>query len=193
MKRRFSLPIIAFASLLSTVGLAQEEFDGQKMASCRIDMAAHCAGTKPGGGRLVKCLQGKKTEITEGCRAAMVPTDFNGAEKGLTIAVTVDKLKAKQGVLIVMLYDDEDKFPGEPKRTIMMPFSGETAAVTFRHLKAGVYAVSVLHDFNDNSRFDLDAGDGFATSNDAVFPPTFAASAKKFDKDASVSVSMLYP
>jgi hypothetical protein len=39
--------------------------------ACRADAQKVCAGTKPGGGRLLACLQQHEAELSSGCKAAL--------------------------------------------------------------------------------------------------------------------------
>jgi uncharacterized protein (DUF2141 family) len=185
------LAIIALAALFCHPALSQDEFVGKQLAHCVIDIPVHCGSAQPGGGRIVKCLQDKRAEITDECRAAVTPTDFPDATEGLKVDVTIDKLKSKQGSLIVMLNEDAATFPRTAKRTVMLPIASDAPAVAFRHLKPGTYAVSVVHDLDDNGKYD--PGEGFAASNSTVSPPSFAASAMPIDKNTAVALSMRYP
>jgi uncharacterized protein (DUF2141 family) len=186
-----SLAIIALGSVLSSAALSQEEFVGSQLMACTIDIPTHCSSAQPGGGRIVKCLQEKRAELTSECRTAVTPTDFADGKDGLTVEVRVDKLKSRQGVVIVMLSDDAERFPGPAKRTVITAIGDHDVAAVFRHLKAGTYAVTVLHDLNEDGKFG--AGEGFGASKDAVGPPSFAASAIQIEASSSIAISMRYP
>jgi uncharacterized protein (DUF2141 family) len=191
--RRLSpaLIIIALGSLVGSLALSQEEFAGGQLTSCAIDIPAHCGSAQPGGGRIVKCLHEKRAEITPECRAAVTPTDFVDDAVGLTVEVAIDHFMSRQGTVIVMLHEDTGKFPLAAKRTVILPITGDTVTTAFRHLKAGTYAVTALHDLDDNSKFEK--GEGFAVSNGVSGVPNFRASALRVDANASVAISMRYP
>jgi hypothetical protein len=40
--------------------------------ACAVDLQRYCAGVEPGGGRIVQCLQRNATQLSEGCRSALV-------------------------------------------------------------------------------------------------------------------------
>jgi uncharacterized protein (DUF2141 family) len=190
--RRYpSLAIIALGSLLGSAAMPQEEFVFKQLMQCAIDIPVHCDPTQFGGGRVVRCLQAKRADITPECRAAVTPTDFPDSTEGLRVGVTIDKLKSRQGTVIILLNEDPATFPKTAKRTVVMPIDSETLASAFRHLKPGIYAVTAMHDLDNNGKFD--AGEGFAASNSVVSPPSFAASAMKIDKNTTVTLSMRYP
>ncbi len=190
MNRRLRFLPLACIAFTGPV-IAQEEFAGRDLVHCAIDIPVHCGGTKPGGGRVVQCLQERRADITPECRAAVTPSDFTDATDGLQIEVTVDNLKSTQGVLIVMLNEDADRFPESAKRTVIAPVTGDSVTVRFKHLKAGTFAVAALHDLNEDSQFST--GEGFAANNGATGRPSFAASAMQIDASRSITISMLYP
>jgi hypothetical protein len=39
--------------------------------ACRSDFKALCKGTKPGGGRIIACLQKHSDKLSAGCRTAL--------------------------------------------------------------------------------------------------------------------------
>jgi hypothetical protein len=39
-----------------------------EQAACRADFEKLCAGTKPGGGRVLSCLSKQKDKLSDGCR-----------------------------------------------------------------------------------------------------------------------------
>lgn len=186
-----TMAMIALGGAFSSPALPQEEFIGKQMIQCAIDIPAHCSAAERGGGGIVKCLQDRRDEITPECRAAVMPTDYPDATEGLRVGVSIARLKSREGSLIVMLNDDPQTFPRTAKRTVVMPIHNETPATGFRHLKPGTYAVSVVHDLDNNGKYD--PGEGFAASNSEVSPPNFARSAMNIDADISVTLSMRYP
>ena len=188
--RSYAPALAAFGLLFAAPALSQE-FVAKQLAHCMIDIPVHCGSAQPGGGRIVKCLQERRDELTTECRAAVTPTDFPDATVGLKVDVTIDKLKSKEGSLIVMLNEDAATFPRTAKRTVMMPIAGDAPATAFQHLKPGTYAVSVVHDLDDNGKYD--PGEGFVASNSTLSPPSFAASAMQIDKNTTVALSMRYP
>jgi uncharacterized protein (DUF2141 family) len=72
------------------------------------------------------------------------------------IAVQVSNFRNNNGVCIVCLYDNANAFQGKglPLRTVRVAVSDKTALAVFEDVPAGNYAVSVVHDANNNNRFD---------------------------------------
>ena len=41
--------------------------------ACWDDVSRLCAGVRPGGGRIIKCLKDHESELSEPCKAALQP------------------------------------------------------------------------------------------------------------------------
>jgi uncharacterized protein (DUF2141 family) len=171
---------------LGGAAAAQEEFATRDMAACMLDGIAHCSDVAQGGGRIVKCLQQHRADLSDECKAAVTPRDPGGE---LTVTVSIEKISNPRGVIIIGLVDDPAAFPRGARRTWIVPAAGATVAATFRHLKPGSYAVTALHDENENGV--PDAGEGRGVSN-PVAKPEFASSAVKVDGHSKVSVPLFY-
>jgi cysteine rich repeat protein len=69
-----SLPrFLVVATALSAATLAAQMPSGSEGLGkpCADDVAKLCPGVKPGGGRIVRCLQGKADQISAACKARM--------------------------------------------------------------------------------------------------------------------------
>lgn len=73
-----------------------------------------------------------------------------------TITVQVDRFKNNKGVCIVCLYDNARAFQGkgQPLRLLKVPITDKSVRAVFEDVPAGSYAISVIHDANNNNRFD---------------------------------------
>jgi uncharacterized protein (DUF2141 family) len=106
------------------------------------------------------------------------------------IVVNVNKFENNKGVCIVCLYDNEKAFAGKgsPIKCSTVSVSNKTASTTFDNVAVGTYAISVIHDANNNKKFDTNflgiPTEGYgASQNDLPF-----AAAPKF-KDNKFTVS----
>lgn len=87
------------------------------------------------------------------------------------LEVTVTNVKEAKGTILVALFNSEQNFLKKKVDSLMVKVSGNQAIVTFEKVKPGEYAVSVIHDLNDNR--DLDTGfmgipkEPYGFSNDA--------------------------
>ncbi len=118
-----------------------------------------------------------------------------------TLTVTVEGVQNKGGTILVGLFDDSGEFPdGEMIDGAEYELrSGGSVEIVIENIPAGDYAVSVLHDANDNGDIDMnDQGmplEGFGFSNNAMGemgPPDFDAAAFSIDEDMEIEVTLLY-
>lgn len=49
----------------------QQPRGGAVREACKADIATHCAGLEPGGGRIRECLKANREKLSEGCKAAI--------------------------------------------------------------------------------------------------------------------------
>jgi hypothetical protein len=62
---RSIMVLAAVLALGAPFALAQT---AAEQAACRADFEKLCAGTKPGGGRVLACLSKQKDKLSDGCR-----------------------------------------------------------------------------------------------------------------------------
>ncbi len=96
------------------------------------------------------------------------------------LTVTVENIHERKGVIIVGLFDRESGFLQEATEGKIIRASDEKVTVIFENLKPGKYAVSVIHDRNENTQLDKNflgiPKEGFGFSNNVIGsfgPPTF--------------------
>ena len=97
-----------------------------------------------------------------------------------TMTVVVKNVKSDVGTLRLAVYNSEDQFmKNEIAATEVKAVNGQAVAV-FKNLGTGTYAISVMHDANDNKELDSNfmgvPKEGFGFSNDAMGmfgPPDF--------------------
>lgn len=95
------------------------------------------------------------------------------AEEGIRITVT--QLHNEKGHVLVSLFKDGTGYPDDANkafRKIKLDISGKKATVLFTGLPAGNYAVSILHDENDDQKMNKTAlglpKEGYGFSNNVV-------------------------
>lgn len=118
------------------------------------------------------------------------------------LQVTVTNIKNAKGDIIVGIFDSDEKFLKEPVEGRRAKATGDSITVVFENLKPGKYAVSVLHDANNNK--DLDKNklgipkEGFGFSNNvlgAMGPPSFERAIIDLTpemKDLDIGIKMKY-
>jgi uncharacterized protein (DUF2141 family) len=97
-----------------------------------------------------------------------------------TLLVNIQDIKNKNGDILIGLYDSTSNFPRKAATGKMVKVTDKEMQITIANIKPGNYAVSVLHDENQNK--DLDTNmlgipkEGYGFSNNArgvIGPPSF--------------------
>lgn len=71
-----------------------------------------------------------------------------------SITITIKNIKEHKGSILVGLYTSEKDFLKKPAYGKAAKANGDEVTVVFDNLPAGEYAVSIIHDANDNKEFD---------------------------------------
>ena len=65
---KLNVAAVAFAIALSGSALAQT---ADPRGACKADYDKFCAGTAPGGGRVVACLNKQRDQLSDACKKAL--------------------------------------------------------------------------------------------------------------------------
>ncbi|HMO38124.1 MAG TPA: DUF2141 domain-containing protein [Saprospiraceae bacterium] len=79
------------------------------------------------------------------------------AQAQTTVAVQVENLKNDKGVCRAYLFDQPAYFPNKVEKALaskVVKISENKASLTFENVPAGTYAISVIHDENNNGKLD---------------------------------------
>ena len=97
-----------------------------------------------------------------------------------TLTVNISGLKSSKGTLIVGLYNQKDTFLKKQFQSKFINITHKQAVVIFREIPKGTYAVSFIHDENDNKKMDTNLfgipKEDYGCSNNAkgfIGPPTY--------------------
>lgn len=103
--------------------------------------------------------------------------------------VQITGFKSNSGKCIVYLYKDKNGFPIDSKKalaSVIVIINNGKATATFKSIAFGQYAVSVVHDENDNGKLDTNflgiPKEGIGTSNNSMStfgPPNYEDSSFK--------------
>ena len=136
--------------------------------------------------------------------AAMASFAPNALAGTITVT-TMEPLRNSKGTLRCALWTQDKGFPGESQNADKLSsaaISGNTAVCSFEGVAAGKYAVSVLHDENDNEKIDVmpygAPTEGYGTSNNAdplpMSPPSFNGAVFEYDgSSVKLTLAMRYP
>mgnify|MGYP006302358167 CR=1 FL=1 len=107
------------------------------------------------------------------------------------LVVVIQGIRNQSGALRVCLFNEEEGFPSKAERALFiknLPISADRMELTFPGLAPGRYAVSVLHDENEDGKMSFSwigfPKEGYACSNDAkgvLGPPQFEKASFELD------------
>jgi uncharacterized protein (DUF2141 family) len=111
------------------------------------------------------------------------------------LEVTVKNIKEAKGSIRVGLFTNEKDFLKTAAHGKVVKAEGKEVTVVFEDLNPGAYAVSVIHDANDNGTLDSNLlgmpTEGFAFGNNAMGtfgPPSFEKATITLDAGGSKQV-----
>ena len=100
-----------------------------------------------------------------------------------TLVVNIENIKNGNGDILIGLYDSTSNFPRKVTTGKVIKVTGKEMQITFADIKPGNYAVSVLHDENQNKDMDMNKlgmpKEGYGFSNNVmglIGPPSFRKS-----------------
>ncbi|MGD9992188.1 MAG: DUF2141 domain-containing protein [Salinivirgaceae bacterium] len=120
-----------------------------------------------------------------------------------TLTVEVSQLRNSNGRVQCLLYNTEGSIPDEKFEKYYRIAHGEIAntscRITFKNLPKGTYAVTVLHDENNNGRIDKRfflpiEGIGFSNYQSLGISnrPSFEKASFEFKSDELIRVKVIY-
>jgi uncharacterized protein (DUF2141 family) len=148
--------------------------------------------------------------LSHGCsrqakRSSQIPPDARADAGTLrsSIQVTVSGLQNREGKVLLALYAAEYGWPGDRGKSMRrMESNIENDQVTFTipDVPVGRYAISVLHDENDNDEMETDffgrpkEGFGFSQNVSGTFgPPGFDDAAFELTAEgATIHIELVY-
>ncbi|QSV70280.1 MAG: DUF2141 domain-containing protein [Aphanizomenon flos-aquae KM1D3_PB] len=125
------------------------------------------------------------------------------AELNSSLTIEVEGLRNKSGQICATLFDKSQGFPTDSKNALQsqcIKITKISQKLTFDNLRAGSYAVALIHDANENGNLDTGSFgapiEGFGFSNNPeVFtgPPKFNDSAVAVSKtNTDIKIKMKY-
>jgi uncharacterized protein (DUF2141 family) len=114
--------------------------------------------------------------------------------------VHIKNVKNEKGQLIIAIFDNETDFLEKPYMTIRTSAVSPELEVNFENLKYGTYAISIIHDENENDKLDTNLfgvpKEGFGFSNDVMGsfgPPSFEKSKLSWQGNSvPISIKLRY-
>jgi uncharacterized protein (DUF2141 family) len=116
------------------------------------------------------------------CISMLLLVVLNGVETfaQTSLEIHVNNVKSKKGSIQIGLFTSEADYLKNPVEKKVIKSTGKDVTVVFENLQPGDYALSVIHDENENGELDSNAlgipKEGFAFGNNALGsfgPPPF--------------------
>jgi len=127
------------------------------------------------------------------------------SQKQETYSLTIDvsELRNSKGTVQFALYNREDAFPDEHYKKYFKKLTGEivngASTVTFKNLPEGKYAVSILHDENNDGKIKKGIilpkeGIGFSNYKSIGFSnkPKFSKASFMLNSDLNIKLKVIY-
>ena len=117
-----------------------------------------------------------------------------------SLEIHVDNIKSKKGSIRFGLFTSEADYLKNPVEKRVIKSTGKDVTIVFENLQPGDYALSVIHDENENGELDSNAlgipKEGFGFGNNALGsfgPPSFEkAKIKIADQDVKQDIKLKY-
>jgi len=126
-----------------------------------------------------------------------LPVKTNGQSHSFT--VVIKNIKSNHGTINVALYDSEREFMNRIWKSKSAPAEKGEIEFVFDDVPAGDYAISVMHDSNENGKLDTNSigipKEGFGFSNDAAAKfglPPFEKAKFTIPTEKTITISMKY-
>jgi uncharacterized protein (DUF2141 family) len=95
-----------------------------------------------------------------------------GANAQSSLEIHVNNIKNKKGSIQFALFSTEADYLKKPVEKKVIKATGDDMTVVFENLQPGEYALSIIHDENENGKLDSNAfgipKEGFAFGNNAL-------------------------
>lgn len=119
--------------------------------------------------------------------------------QGKEIKVVINNVKNDTGTIWVALHQPADEYMKERYMWFKVDAQKGTVSGVFKDVPIGTYAISVMHDFNNNRELDKNVlgipQEGFGFSNDAMGrfgPPDFKKASFDVPERKEVVIKMRY-
>ena len=128
---------------------------------------------------------------------SFLPIHVNAQRQTLTVIIR--EVKNNKGVVRVALYNAEKEFMKTMWQSRSAKAKPGEVQTVFEDIPPGIYAISAIHDANENDKLDTNAAgipkEGFGFSNNAVRmfgPPTFEEAKFVWDGQKKIEITLKY-
>lgn len=125
-----------------------------------------------------------------------IPTT-NAQEETFNLTVNISGLKSDKGTLMVAIYNKKENFLNKRFKGDMVKITGKKSVVIFKNLPKGEYAVSFIHDENDNKKMDTNflgiPKEDYGCSNNAtgfMGPPKYDEAKFQLSENKAIEIKI---
>ena len=118
-------------------------------------------------------------------------------EETFTLTVNISGLNSSNGNLLIGIYNKKESFLKKPIKSTIIKIENKKALVLFRNLPKGIYAVSFVHDENDNKKMDTNfigiPKEDYGCSNNAtgfMGPPKYKDAKFVLEEDKRIEINL---
>ena len=113
------------------------------------------------------------------------------------LTVNISGLNSSNGNLLVGIYNKKESFLKKPIKSAIVKVESKKALVLFRNLPKGIYAVSFVHDENDNKKMDTNfigiPKEDYGCSNNAIGfmgPPKYKDAKFILEENKTIKINL---
>lgn len=116
-----------------------------------------------------------------------------------SLTVSIKNVKSDKGTIRVGIFNSQTDFLKKQLYGQIVKSKNGELQVVFENVPVGVYAVSIIHDENENGELDSNffgiPKEGFGFSNDAMGtfgPPSFEKASFKLTENTALTINLKY-
>ncbi len=124
---------------------------------------------------------------------------YTGIAYAQTLTITIGNIKNDAGQISLAVYNTEKEYMKKPFVVKSTKAVKGTVEINIEGLAAGTYAITIMHDANDNKKLDSNLigmpKEGFGFSNNAMGsfgPPSFEKAKFEFANSSRISIDLKY-
>jgi uncharacterized protein (DUF2141 family) len=121
----------------------------------------------------------------------------NAQEETFNLTVNIAGINSDKGSLLVGIYKTEKSFLKKPFKSDIIKIINKKSTVVFKNIPKGTYAVSFVHDENDNKKMDTNfigiPKEDFGCSNNAtgfMGPPKYKDAKFQLTENKTIDIKI---
>ena len=118
-------------------------------------------------------------------------------EETFNLTINIAGLSSDKGSLLVGVYNTKESFLKKPFESDIIKIINKKSIITFKHIPKGAYAVSFIHDENDNKKLDTNfigiPKEDFGCSNNAqgfMGPPKYEDAKFQLTENKTINIKI---